>query len=69
MTVKQKIMKDEKKLGRPPSGRSGRPLQVYLSDEFIALIDEWRSKQPGLPSKSEAIRRLIEQALTGKGRK
>jgi hypothetical protein len=29
----------------------------------LRAIDEWRRKQPDLPSRSEAIRRLIDQAL------
>jgi hypothetical protein len=30
-----------------------------------ASIDEWRRAQPDLPSRSEAIRRLIEAGLRG----
>lgn len=30
---------------------------------FIQKVDSWRSKQPGLPSRSEAIRRLVEAGL------
>jgi hypothetical protein len=56
-----------KKMGRP-AGRSGRPLQLYATDEFIASIDEWRRQQPDLPGRSEAIRRLVDEAL-GKGKK
>jgi len=31
--------------------------------EQKASIDEWRGKQPGVPNRSEAIRRLIELGL------
>ena len=33
------------------------------SVEMIRAIDEWRRRQPDLPTRSEAIRRLIEIAL------
>jgi metal-responsive CopG/Arc/MetJ family transcriptional regulator len=32
----------------------------------VAAIDAWRRKQPDLPSRSEAIRRLIELGLKAK---
>jgi hypothetical protein len=31
--------------------------------EQLAAIDEWRRRQPDLPSRSEPIRRLIDLAL------
>jgi hypothetical protein len=40
-----------------------RPLQMRVNDEFIRTIDEWRRKQPDLPSRTEAIRRLVEFGL------
>jgi hypothetical protein len=55
-------MKNVKKVGRP-QGRKGRPLQLYAEDGFITAIDEWRRRQPDLPNRSVAIRRLVEQAL------
>jgi len=30
---------------------------------LLARIDKWRAKQPGLPSRAEAVRRLILKAL------
>lgn len=38
--------------------------QVIISADLIRQIDDWRRKQPDIPNKSEAIRRLIEQALS-----
>jgi hypothetical protein len=63
MTVNIKSVKPEKKMGRPP-GRTGRPLQLYASDDFIAALDRWRGAQSDVPNRSEAMRRLVEQALT-----
>jgi hypothetical protein len=31
-----------------------------------AALDDWRRKQPDIPTRSEAIRRLLEQALKAK---
>ena len=37
--------------------------EMKASPEFLARLDQWRRKQPDLPNRSEAIRRLVEQAL------
>jgi metal-responsive CopG/Arc/MetJ family transcriptional regulator len=50
------------KRGRPRTG-IGTPVQVRLKDDLLASLDEWRRKQPDLPNRPEAMRRLIEQAL------
>jgi hypothetical protein len=34
----------------------------------VAAIDEWRRKQQDLPSRSEAIRRLVELGLKAKSK-
>jgi hypothetical protein len=61
--VNIKSMKSIKKTGRPPTGRKGRPLQLYATDEFVEAIDAWRAIQRPIPNRSDAIRRLVEQAL------
>jgi hypothetical protein len=38
-------------------------LQLVISRGQIGAVDEWRRQQPDLPSRSEAIRRLIEAGL------
>jgi hypothetical protein len=43
-------------------------LQMVIAPSQVAAIDAWRKKQDDLPSRSEAIRRLIDQALA-KGKK
>jgi metal-responsive CopG/Arc/MetJ family transcriptional regulator len=36
---------------------------MRLSDEFIAKVDAWAAQQSDKPSRSEAIRRLVELGL------
>ena len=43
-------------------------LQMRVSPQFIKSVDSWRRKQEDLPSRSEAIRRLVEMALKAKAR-
>lgn len=38
-------------------------IQLVASNEFSQLIDEWRRTQSDLPSRSEAIRRLVDIGL------
>lgn len=38
-------------------------IQLVASNEFSQLVDDWRRGQSDLPSRSEAIRRLVEQGL------
>jgi uncharacterized protein len=37
--------------------------EMRVPTSFLKAVDEWRRKQPDLPSRSEAIRRLVEKAL------
>lgn len=39
----------------------GNRLQLVVTPEFLAAVDDWRRKQPDLPNRSEAIRRMVEQ--------
>lgn len=38
-------------------------IQLVASNEFSQVIDDWRRGQADLPSRSEAIRRLVEMGL------
>jgi len=42
---------------------TGELIGVRCRAELVDAIDEWRRKQPDLPNRPEAMRRLIEQAL------
>ena len=38
-------------------------LFMRVEPSFLARVDDWRRRQPNIPSRSEAIRRLVEGAL------
>ena len=57
MLLETDVMADELKDLRIP---------VMMAATDVAAIDEWRRKQLDLPSRSEAIRRLVELGLKGK---
>ncbi len=59
----------KKKVGRPKQERVGIPVQMRFAEEFLAKIDDWRRVQPDLPSRTESIRRLVDQALSSGKRK
>jgi Arc/MetJ-type ribon-helix-helix transcriptional regulator len=40
-----------------------RSLHVKVNDAFVSDLDVWRGKQSDCPTRSEAIRRLVEIAL------
>lgn len=53
-----------KKRGRPATGR-GVTIGVRCHDDMLAYIDTWRRKEPDLPTRATAIRRLTELGLAG----
>jgi len=69
----RKLQKVEKRIGRPVSTGMAAvaPRSIRLPPEIWDQIDGWRRLQSGLiPSRNEAIRILLEQALSaGKGKR
>jgi hypothetical protein len=57
MLLETDVMTDEPKDLRIP---------VMMAATEVAAIDGWRRKQEDLPSRSEAIRRLVELGLKAK---
>jgi hypothetical protein len=57
---------------RPRSGRratGNAPSRTFrLTDEFMANVDAWSAAQDDEPSRSEAIRRLVELGLKTKSK-
>lgn len=40
--------------------------QMRVDETFLRSVDDWRRQQPELPSRAEAIRRLVEKGLSTK---
>jgi metal-responsive CopG/Arc/MetJ family transcriptional regulator len=38
-------------------------LDMRVPPGFLAKVDQWRRRQPDLPNRSEAIRRLVEAGI------
>jgi hypothetical protein len=58
----------KKRIGRPRVGSTS--VNVRLPPAELAAVDAWIAKQDDpQPSRPEAIRRLLAQALAAKGRK
>jgi hypothetical protein len=38
-------------------------LNMVVSPRWVGAVDQWRAQQPGVPNRSEAIRKLVEMAL------
>jgi hypothetical protein len=69
MSVNTENTRMSKKVrGRPrvePSALQKHLIQIKVSEEFVNKIDDWCRAQPGkIPPRTEAIRRLVEQALS-----
>lgn len=50
-----------------PNEKKDQRIPIMMSPSEVALIDEWRAKQPGLPARAEAIRRLVQTGLKAGG--
>ena len=42
-----------------------RPFQMRVSEQFLRMVDDWRRAQLDLPTRAEAIRRLVELGTKG----
>jgi len=40
---------------------------MVVSPAFLVRVDKWRSQQPGLPSRAEAIRSIVDAELDRAG--
>lgn len=51
-----------KKMGRPK--RDTEAINVRMEREQIERLDAWRADQSDVPTRPEAIRRLVEKGLS-----
>jgi hypothetical protein len=49
--------------GRPTTRPQDRLFQMRVSEQFLRMLDDWRRTQVDLPSRAEAIRRLVESGI------
>jgi hypothetical protein len=59
------MVKEKKRMGRPPAEVKPYPLQVTVSQEQLNRIDNWRRTHTELPSRTEAVRQMIDLATKG----
>ena len=60
--IRKKVGGKRPGAGRPATGSD--PSRTFrLSDEFMATLDAWAARQDDEPTRSEAIRRLVELGL------
>src|SRR5439155_20043700 len=63
--MKKSISVNKKTRGRPKKKGGVHPVTaVRLSPELGSAVDKWSDLQADVPSRSEAIRRLVELGLT-----
>lgn len=51
---------------RKRAAATGDPVMVRIQPDMAKALDDWRRKQDDLPGRPEAIRRLVEKALSKK---
>ena len=61
----QSVILQKTKKRRPSAPGKGEPILVRLQRTPLANLDHWIARQEDRPSRPEAIRRLVEQALAG----
>jgi hypothetical protein len=44
-------------------------LLIGFDDEQLEAVDAWRAKQPDVPTRSEAVRRLVELGLQARAKR
>ena len=65
--MKKSISVNKKSVGRPKKKGGVHPVSaVRLPPTISGAVDDWASKQEDRPSRSEAIRRLVEIGLKAK---
>jgi len=61
------IAVERKKKGRPAGSSFADPMPMRLTTDQVAAIDEWRRGQDDPPTRTEAIRYILADWLTGQG--
>jgi hypothetical protein len=56
-------MSSDRPRGRPAKRTQDRPFQMRVSESFLRMVDNWRRGQIDVPSRAEAVRRMVELAI------
>jgi hypothetical protein len=48
----------------PPKLTHDRLFQMRVSQAFLTMLDDWRRTQTPIPSRAEAVRFLVETAIS-----
>jgi hypothetical protein len=59
---RKKVIPKKRGRGRPPTGRDPM-LTLRAPPALTHEVEAWAKRQPDKPSRSEALRRLVEMAL------
>ena len=62
-----KVVNIKNRGGRPRVDAT--PIMVRLPPIQVAALDDWRRNESDLPTRPEAIRRILAQALAAKGKR
>jgi hypothetical protein len=62
-----KVVNIKNRGGRPRVDAT--PIMVRLPPTQVAALDDWRRNETDLPTRPEAIRRILAQALAAKGKR
>ena len=62
----EKAVREITKSPKKRAQTTGTPVLVRLQDPTLKVVEAWRRRQLDLPSRPEAIRRLVELGLKGK---
>ena len=54
--------REPKLIGRPPVDTEAMTLRVQRT--LLAKLDDWRRIQPDIPTRPEAMRRIVEKVLS-----
>jgi len=65
-TENTKMTINKRPRGRPSKIAQDRPFQMRVSESFLRMVDDWRRGQIDVPSRAEAIRRMVELAVKEK---
>ena len=63
MTSAKKSVKPKRPPGRPSGRAQADFIGTRASPDLVAAVDKWRAAQPDKPSRSAAVRMLIEMAI------